>query len=56
MAKDMVCGMDLDEQKAQYKAELYGKTYYFCSEMCRDKFLEDPQKYVGDEFIRRGPK
>src|ERR687894_509756 len=23
-----------------------GKTYYFCQEACRDKFLEDPKKWI----------
>lgn len=48
--------MEMDVRKVQYKTELFGKTYYFCSEMDLDKFLEDPEKYVGDELVRRGPK
>ena len=30
MAKDPVCGMDVDEQKAVATSEYKGKTYYFC--------------------------
>lgn len=56
MEKDVVCGMELDERKAQFKLDWYGKTYYFCSEMCLDRFKADPQKYLGDEFVRRGSK
>jgi YHS domain-containing protein len=26
--------------------ELDGKTYWFCSESCRDEFLKHPQKYL----------
>ncbi len=28
------------------KAEYRGRTYYFCSENCRDTFLSDPAKYL----------
>lgn len=36
--KDPVCGMSLDEGMALH-AERDGKTYFFCSEHCRQKFL-----------------
>ncbi|MFW6117050.1 MAG: YHS domain-containing protein [Thermoproteota archaeon] len=38
MAIDPVCGMEVDEQEAKYKTEYKGKTYYFCAEMCKEKF------------------
>ncbi len=38
MVGDPVCGMEVDENKA-IKLEKDGKTYYFCSSKCRDKFL-----------------
>ena len=45
--KDPVCGMDVtapsDERKFQYK----GKSYFFCSSGCLEKFKNDPEKYVG---------
>ncbi len=44
--KDPVCGMDVTEQKAAGKAGYRGETYYFCSEKCRTKFEEDPEKYL----------
>lgn len=37
MAKDPVCGMEVDEAKA-LRAERGGETFYFCSEGCRTKF------------------
>jgi len=46
MAKDLVCGMDVDEDKATATKEYQGKTYYFCSESCSTKFSEDPDKFV----------
>lgn len=38
MAKDIICGMEVDEKKA-IKITKEGKDYYFCSHFCRDKFL-----------------
>lgn len=43
MAKDVVCGMDIDEKKAKFKADRGGKTYFFCSEACLKKFQGDPK-------------
>jgi len=40
MAIDPICGMEVDEKKA-LSAEHEGKTYYFCSPGCRDKFLAE---------------
>ena len=39
MAKDIVCGMYVDEDKTPFKAERRGVTYYFCSEACLKTFL-----------------
>ena len=39
MAKDPVCGMYVDEKITQFKAEVRGTTYYFCSKSCLDEFL-----------------
>ena len=48
MAKDPVCGMDVDEQTAAAIAEYQGKTYYFCAPGCKKAFEKEPQKYVRD--------
>ncbi|MCL4304218.1 MAG: YHS domain-containing protein [Anaerolineae bacterium] len=47
MAKDPVCGMDVDEKTAAGKSEYQGQTYYFCSAGCKRAFDKEPQKYVG---------
>lgn len=47
MAKDPVCGMQVDEKKAAGKSEYQGQTYYFCSSGCKAAFDKEPQKYVG---------
>jgi len=38
VTKDPVCGMTVDETTALH-AECDGKTFYFCSDQCRQKFL-----------------
>lgn len=44
-AKDPVCGMDVDPARS-VKAEREGKTYYFCSEYCKEQFEKDPAKFT----------
>ena len=41
MTKDPICGMTVDEATALH-AERDGKTFYFCSDHCRQKFLSTP--------------
>jgi len=46
LAKDPICGMEVDENTAMYKSEYMGKVYYFCGEHCKKTFDENPGKYV----------
>lgn len=54
MAKDVVCGMDVDEKKAAAKSEYKGKTYYFCAQGCKIAFDKEPEKYIGKDKPRDG--
>jgi YHS domain-containing protein len=45
MMKDPVCGMIVDEKKSKLKSEHEGKTFYFCSEACKESFDHNPHKY-----------
>jgi Cu+-exporting ATPase len=58
MAKDPVCGMEVDEEKAPAKSQHMGKTYYFCALACKRAFFdEDPAKYTwtgGHEMAGHG--
>jgi len=45
-AKDLVCGMMVDLQKAAAKAEHAGKTYHFCSPRCAERFEKEPEKFL----------
>jgi YHS domain-containing protein len=43
--KDVVCDMDISKDGA-LTTTYFSRTYYFCSEECREQFKEDPAKYV----------
>lgn len=47
MAKDVVCGMDVDETTAIHKSDYHGQTYYFCAPGCKRAFDKEPEKYLG---------
>ena len=49
MAKDPVCGMDVDTQTAAGKSEYKGQTYYFCSLGCKASFDKEPEKYLSSD-------
>src|SRR3989344_3287835 len=38
MAKDPICGMEIDEKKAKFRITKNNKTYYFCSKNCFEDF------------------
>ena len=44
--KDPVCGMDVDPHTSRHRANHAGKTWYFCSEKCQDKFAAKPDAYI----------
>ncbi len=46
MAKDPVCGMEVDESNAKHTTEYEGTTYYFCCEHCKMKFEKNPKEYL----------
>lgn len=42
--KDPVCGMEVKE--GEIFSEYKENKYYFCSQTCKKKFEQDPEKYV----------
>jgi len=46
MKIDPICGMQVDENTAQYKTEYNGNTYYFCASGCKKIFEAEPEKYL----------
>jgi RND family efflux transporter MFP subunit len=50
LSKDPVCGMNLAESQAEAAGrmtEYGGKTYFFCSQHCKQQFDKNPGGYVG---------
>ena len=43
---DPVCGMTVDPSAAAGQSEYEGKTFYFCSRHCLEKFRADPELYL----------
>ena len=46
MAKDPVCGMEVDPAQAAATVEYKDKTYYFCAPGCKVAFEKEPEKYL----------
>ncbi len=54
MAKDLVCGMDVDPKTSNHVMEYNGGSYYFCSEKCLNEFRKDPDRYLRGGGDSRG--
>jgi P-type Cu+ transporter len=46
MTKDPVCGMKVEERNAKATTQHGGRTYYFCSAGCKQKFDQRPEQYA----------
>ncbi|RWM19910.1 MAG: heavy metal translocating P-type ATPase [Mesorhizobium sp.] len=44
--RDPVCGMTVDPAAGKPTAEHDGRTFHFCSERCRTKFVVEPESYL----------
>jgi Cu+-exporting ATPase len=42
----VVCGMEVERDKAAAKSEYKGRTYYFCCPDCKQKFDQNPAQYA----------
>jgi P-type Cu+ transporter len=56
LAVDPVCGMKVDPHTARHRAEHAGRTYYFCSAGCREKFLADPLRADPLRYLHKDQK
>ena len=45
--KDPVCGMQVNPESTPHHASHAGQDYHFCSAHCREKFIADPNHYLG---------
>nr|PZN45973.1 MAG: hypothetical protein DIU70_00060 [Bacillota bacterium] len=48
LARDPVCGMEVEIASARHTAEYGGQTYYFCCPHCRHHFLKNPERYLAE--------
>ncbi len=46
MAKDPICGMDVNPDTAYGSSEHDGEVFYFCSARCKETFDADPHRYA----------
>ena len=46
MEKDPVCGMQVNPTAAAATSQYQGKTIYFCSQACKEKFDANPAVYA----------
>ena len=47
--KDPVCGMMIEDTDAEARSTYQDKTYYFCSEECKQTFDANPASYAEAE-------
>ena len=43
---DRVCGMWVKMKDARFTSSSNATTYYFCSQVCKDQFDQDSERYV----------
>jgi Cu+-exporting ATPase len=49
MVKDVVCGMQVDEGQVASQgltSSHHDQAYYFCSQQCKSRFDQEPQRYA----------
>ncbi len=54
--KDPVCGMEIEESEAKAEESYKGQTYHFCSTNCREKFVKDPEPFLGEKKDEHEPE
>ncbi len=54
MAKDPVCGMDVEEKDAEFYTHMEHETFYFCSKACQERFeLDEGIRKEGKKWWQR---
>ena len=46
MPTDPVCKMEINAEDAEATAEFRDKTFYFCSEACKEAFEQNPERFI----------
>ena len=55
MAKDPICGMEVDQNTPAARTEHQGESYYFCSNNCKQQFESEPELYIQHESTDASP-
>lgn len=48
--KDPVCGMEVEPERAQTSKSFNGQTFWFCSDICAERFTSNPEQYVQEKI------
>jgi YHS domain-containing protein len=56
MTKDPVCGMQIDDKKAPATSMHGGQHYVFCSQDCKNKFDQNPERYSQSKQSQQQPQ
>ena len=54
MERDPVCGMTVESDTAVGPETEAGRSFYFCSETCRNRFRANPAAYTASGTAREG--
>ena len=46
LPRDPVCKMEIVDENAAPRSIHEGDTYYFCSESCKERFDEQPERFA----------
>ncbi len=46
VTRDPVCGMDVDPTQGKPTLDHNGRSFHFCAERCRERFLDDPRAFI----------
>jgi len=49
MVHDPVCGMEIKNTSEAISFTYKGKTYLFCTDLCKIQFEQNPEKYIKKE-------
>jgi YHS domain-containing protein len=50
IARDPVCGMEVDTETSNLSYEHEGTTYWFCGKGCMLEFMDNPQQYLDPSY------
>jgi YHS domain-containing protein len=49
LVRDVVCNMRIDPETAAGRSEFEGATYYFCAQVCKQRFDANPLQFLAAE-------